>query len=52
LPFPGRLVVRYCASLWREFSGSDATATIKAFEKLKLKNEFETTAIYKARHAK
>jgi len=34
------------------FSGSDVTATIKAFEELKPKDEFETTAIYKARHAK
>jgi hypothetical protein len=34
------------------FSASDVTATIKAFEKLKRKDEFETTAIYKARRAK
>jgi hypothetical protein len=33
-------------------SGSDVAATIKAFEKLKPKDEFEMTAIYKARPAK
>jgi hypothetical protein len=34
------------------FSSSDVTASIKTVEELKPKNEFETAAIYKARHAK
>jgi hypothetical protein len=34
------------------FSSSDVTALIKTVEELKPKDEFETAAIYKARHAK
>lgn len=34
------------------FKGTDVTATIKAYDKLRPKDEYETSAAYKARHAK